>query len=286
MEKGNRIRTPDLLAPAGSLEAVGATLAAGADAVYVGCKGWSRDGERFALAIGEFREAAAICREKGASLHAALNTIPSAAELPSFLDILRGMREDGVFAVILSDPGVIALVRREMPSLRITASVGVSTLNPPEARFYRELGADAVVLPTALDPAEIPAIKTGSGLRVEVFVHCRPEILIQGKCALPGYAREGVETPGRPHMAEGGTAAAKRSGRCHFVCRTIPLSRETHSIEDALAVWVEAGVDAFKIQGRELSPRRLSELVSRIRGKLDAAIAAASQEHPSPASRT
>lgn len=267
---------PGLLAPAGSLAGVEAALSAGADAVYVGCRGWSRDGERFALSLGEVRHAVARCRKAGGNLHAALNTIPGAAEVPSFLDTIRRLREDGVSAVILSDPGVISLVRNEAPSLRITASVGLSTLNPREARFYRDVGADAVVLPTLLSPAEVPAIKEAGGLRVEVFVHCRPEILLQGKCALPGYAREGGTISGRPQASESGTlSSAKRSGRCHLVCRAIPLSREAHSIEDALALWIAAGVDAFKVQGRELPPGRLADLVSRIRAKLDAAIAAA-----------
>ena len=282
MEDNRGIAKPELLAPAGSLAAVGAVLSAGADAVYVGCRGWSRDGERSSLPPGQVREAAAICEEKGARLHAALNTIPGASEIPSFLATVRRLTEDGVFAVILSDPGVISLVRREAPSLRITASVGVSTLNPSDARFYRDIGAHAVVLPTALTPAEIPAIKEESGLMVEVFVHCRPEILLQGKCALPGYAREGASPPERPQMAGSGTpSSAKRSGRCHLVCRAIPLSRDLHSIEDMLAPWVAAGVDVFKVQGRELPAARLFDLVSRVRGKLDAAIAVAGRGHSS-----
>jgi putative protease len=222
-----------------------------------------------------------MCREKGAGLHAALNTIPGAGEISPFLDTVAQLEENGVLAVILSDPGVISLVRREVPSLRITASVGLSTLNPAEARFYREVGADAVVLPTALAPGEIPAIKEESGLRVEVFVHCRPEILLQGTCALPGYTREGQGVPGRPQLSGSGTlSSAKRTGRCHLVCRAIPLSREPHSIERELASWVSAGVDAFKLQGRELSPSRLFELTSRIRGKLDAAVAAVARKNP------
>ena len=275
METGQRVRPPDLLVPAGSLAAVGSALSAGADAVYVGCRGWSRDGERVALSPGQIRLAAAMCREKGAALHAALNTVPAAGEVSSFLSTVEQLKEYGVLAVILSDPGAISLVRRKVPSLRITASVGLSTLNPPEARFYRDVGADAVVLPTALAPGEIPAIKAESGLRVEVFVHCRPEILLQGKCALPGYAREGRGVAGRPRAEKAGTlSSAKRTGRCHLVCRSLPLSRDLHSIEGELAAWIAAGVDVFKLQGRELSPPRLFELASRIREKLDAAVAA------------
>jgi putative protease len=274
METVRGTRGPILLAPAGSLPAVGAALSAGADAVYVGCRRWSRGGERVALPDGEIREAAAMCREAGARLHAAMNTVPAAAELPSFRNAVARMRDAGVFAVILADPGLISLVRREVRDLRITASVGLSALNPPDARFYRDLGADAVVLPTAVSPQEVPAIRSGGGLGVEVFVRCRPEILLQGKCALTGYLREEGGPPGRP-TPDGmcGILSAKRSGRCLLACREIPLSRELHSIEDAMDPWIAAGVDVFKIQGRELPPPLLSATVSRIRGKLDAAVA-------------
>ncbi|NIS66264.1 MAG: U32 family peptidase, partial [Gemmatimonadales bacterium] len=53
-----------------------------------------------------------MCREKTARLHVALNTVPGDAEVSSFLDVVNGLAEAGVFAVILSDPGVISLVRR------------------------------------------------------------------------------------------------------------------------------------------------------------------------------
>ncbi len=253
-----------------------AALSAGADAVYVGYRGWSRDGGRASLSAEEVRKAALACAERGAALHVALNTVPGAAEGASFLAAVARVQDDGASAVILADAGVIPLVRRETPGIGITASVGLSTLNPAQARFYRELGADAVVLPTVVAPAEVPAIRAQSGLRVEVFVHCRPEMLLQGSCALPGYAGVRSATAPRPHMADAGTvSSAKRSGRCGLVCRAIPFSRTVHSLEAELPRWIAAGVDVFKVQGRELPPARLFDLVSRIRAKLDAALAAA-----------
>ena len=269
---------PILLAPAGSRAAVAAVLAAGADAVYAGAGGWGRGGARTGLSDTEIFAAAAECRAAGASLQIALNTVPAAADIPRFLSAVRRLREGGVETAILSDPGAIALVRRECPGLRICASVGASTLNPAEAQFYRDLGADAVVLPTAVGRDEIPPIKTASGLFVEVFVHCRPEFIIHGKCGLPGYVRQAFlpaagALAARP-AAAGALASAKRTGRCHFVCRAFPVPREVRSIEDALPDWVAAGVDAFKIEGRDLPPEKIGPIVSRIRGKLDAAIAA------------
>jgi len=267
---------PILLAPAGSREAVEILLAAGADALYAGERGWSRGGRGAGLTPVEIREAAASCRRAGTSLAVAMNTVPGASELPAFLAAVRRMAGDGVFGLILSDPGVIRRVRAGFPELSITASVGLSTVNPSEALFYRELGADSIVLPTAVGAGEIPAIKAESGLRVEVFVRCRPEVLLQGKCGLSGYAREASPAPERPEAAAAGTAAsAKRSGRCFLACRALPLSPVEHSIEEELPRWIACGVDVFKVEGRELPLPRMRDIVSRIRRKLDAAIAAA-----------
>jgi U32 family peptidase len=280
MKTGTSTARPILLAPAGSRAAVSALLAAGADALYAGEKGWSRGGRGAGMAPDEIREAAAHCRSVGASLAVALNTVPGASEVPSFLATVRRLAGEGVSGVILSDPGMIRRVRAECPGLPITASVGLSTVNPSDARFYRELGADAIVLPTAIAPEEIPAIKAESGLRIEVFVRCRPEILLQGQCALSGYAREASPAPERPGAAAAGNpASAKRSGRCFLACRSLPLAAAEHSIEEDLPRWIACGADIFKVEGRELPLPRILDIVTRARRKLDRAIAAAG-EHP------
>jgi len=259
--------SPILLAPAGSLPAVEAGLSAGADAVYVGVRSLSRGG-RTGLPLESAGAAASICRRAGARLHAAANAIPSSGELPAFLAALRRLRDEGIDEVILNDPGVIALVRREFPDLPICASVGLSVLNPEDARAYRELGADAVVLPSAVRPEEIPALRRASGLRIEVFAHCRAEFLLHGKCGLTGYAAE---------AAGGGPASAKRGGSCRLVCRSLPVPCDAHSIEDELPAWIAAGADVFKVEGRDLSPQAVAALIARLRRKLDAACALAAR---------
>jgi len=230
---------PILLSPAGSLPAVGSALSAGADAVYVGVRSLSRGGRTGLPA-----------REVGG--------------VPSFLAAIRRLRDEGVDEVILNDPGVIALVRGEFPDLPVCASVGLSAMNPEDARAYRELGADAIVLPSAVLPGEVPAIREASGLRIEVFAWCRAEFLLHGKCGLTAYAVEG---------AGGGRVSPKRGGSCHLVCRKLPVPREPRSLEEELSPWVAAGVDVFKIEGRDLSPAAVALLVGRFRRKLDAVLA-------------
>ncbi|MBE0603786.1 MAG: U32 family peptidase, partial [Deltaproteobacteria bacterium] len=174
-------RPPVLLAPAGSLAAVEAALSAGADAVYVGVRGLSRGG-RTGIPMEGIGAAAARCRAAGARLHAAVNAVPPSGDIPVFLSAVSRLAEEGVSEVILNDPGLIALVRREFRDLPICASVGLSVANPQDAAACRDLGADAVVLPSAVRCEEIPPIKLVSGLRIEVFAWCRAEFLLQGRC--------------------------------------------------------------------------------------------------------
>ena len=143
--------SPILLAPAGSLPAVEAALSAGADAVYVGVLSLSRGG-RTGLSPEAVGAAVSACRRAGARLHAAINALPASGDLPAFLSSLHRLRDAGIDEVILNDPGLIAFARREFPGWSVCASVGLSVLNPEDARAYRDLGADAVVLPSAVRP--------------------------------------------------------------------------------------------------------------------------------------
>jgi putative protease len=257
-------RQPLLLAPAGSSpRAVDAALSAGADAVYVGVRGLARGG-RTGIPMEEVGRAAARCRAAGARLHAAVNAVPASGDVPAFLSALARLAQEGVSEVILNDPGLIALVRRELPVLPICASVGLSVVSPQDAAACRDLGAESVVLPCAVRREEIPAIKRLSGLRIEVFAWCRAEFLLHGRCGLTGYVAEG---------ADGGAVSAKRGGGCRLVCRALPVPREPRSLEDELPEWIRAGADVFKIEGRELTPGSIEELVGRFRKKLDAALA-------------
>lgn len=280
---------PRLLAPAGRLDTLDAVLRAGADAVYAGAGAWGRGGAKAGLDAPGIARAVATCRARGAVLQVALNAVPAASEIPALLALAERLHEEGVDAVVLNDPGVIALVRDRVPGLPICASVGAATLNPEDARFLRDLGASAVVLPVAVPLEDLPAIKSASGIAVEVFAWCRPEFIVQGKCGLTGYAGApagaaaacdaGGEAPAGaslPGRSFGGVpSSAKRSGRCHFVCRALPVPRSPRTIEDDLAAWIRAGADAFKIEGRDLPAARLAETVARIRRKLDRALAQA-----------
>lgn len=260
-----KIARPLLLAPAGSLSVASSVLDAGANAVYAGFSGFARGGVRVGMEIGEIRQAVRLCDQLKASFRVALNAIPSRDEWPAFIDACRAVADVGVSSVILNDVGVIDAVHRAFPHLSICASVGSSTVNAEQASFLRDVGASAVVLPSAVTPSEVPAI-LATGVEVEVFAFCRAEILIHGSCGLSGYAHasipDGIGTKG----------GVSRKRRCAMVCASIPLTRSATDLSAAeMRAFADAGVDVFKVEGREMPPERLLPLIRSMRDRLDEA---------------
>src|SRR5262245_22211629 len=119
-----------LLAPGGNPEAVAAALGAGADAVYVGLRGWSRGGARSELEWPEIEAMARLTSAHGAELQVALNTIPRAREEVQYHRVVPRLVGLGVEALIVNDIGLLATLRREHPGLRLTASIGCGAQTP------------------------------------------------------------------------------------------------------------------------------------------------------------
>jgi putative protease len=274
-----------LLAPAGSLEAVGTALDAGADAVYVGLKGWSRGGARGELDRRELSAAIRLAAARGAACQVAVNTIPRAGERATLLWEVAALTDAGVGALIVNDIGLLAILRRRFPDLHLTASIGCGAQTPADVAFFRELGADAVVLPGTIGPSEAAVCARIRGIAVEVMIHMVEEFVLLGRCWMPSYvhlkptALPGVEGAVRQ------TGSMKRGGvgACFRICQepwalTAPdgrvesqrfPARQLSRLGD-VAAYVGAGVAVLKLQGRSLPPRALGDLVARYRRALDA----------------
>src|SRR6266496_3815402 len=129
---------PLLLAPAGSPEAVLAALDAGADAVYVGVKGWSRGGARGELDWDELVNAQRAVAAAGRKLHVAINTIPKPQERAQLFDGVRVLLDLGIQEVIVNDIGILASLRQRFPELRPTASIGCGAQTVSDVAFFRD----------------------------------------------------------------------------------------------------------------------------------------------------
>ncbi|MDE2483904.1 MAG: U32 family peptidase, partial [candidate division NC10 bacterium] len=119
----------ELLAPAGNLEMVVEVLRAGADAIYVGPRSWSRRRNTFEMEDGAVREAIRLTHDGGAKLRVACNTHMQSVEIPALLSRMERFVMAGVDGAIMADIGAIAAVHRHFPELPLHASIGANILN-------------------------------------------------------------------------------------------------------------------------------------------------------------
>ena len=282
----HRADAPILLAPAGDPTAAVAALESGADAIYVGLKGWSRGGAKGELTPEELQEVLSAAHARSRRVRVALNTIPRRTERRYLLGRVAELIGWGIDGVIVNDPGLLAELRARYPALCITASIGCAAMNEADVAFYRDLGADAVVLPGTLSLDELRAIAQVPDVMTEVMIHMVEEFILLGKCWMPSYYRLNP-TPLAEVHGEGNrlVGSMKRGGAgvCFKVCeqpwdlyldgqqvtkRLLP-SRQISPINDLSDV-LDAGVDVVKLQGRSLSPDLLAPLVRRYRAAIDA----------------
>jgi putative protease len=282
----DRANTPILLAPAGDPAAAVAALESGADAIYVGLKGWSRGGARGELTLGELQEVLNAAHLRSRRVRVALNTIPRPDERRYLVGRVAELIGWGIDGVIVNDPGLLTELRARYAMLSITASIGCAAMNEADVAFYRDLGADSVVLPGTLSPDELHAAAGVPDVLTEVMIHMVEEFILLGKCWMPSYYRVNP-TPLSELRGEGtrlvGSMKRGGAGVCFKVCeqpwdiylngrfasqRLLP-SRQVSPIND-LSDILESGIDVVKLQGRSLSPSQVGSLVSRYRAAIDA----------------
>ncbi|HEY3172973.1 MAG TPA: U32 family peptidase [Thermoanaerobaculia bacterium] len=304
---------PVLLAPAGSPDAVLAALDAGADAVYVGLKGWSRGGARRELGWDELAAIQRQVASAGRRLQVAVNTIPKPQERAQLFERIHALVDLGIGEVIVNDVGILVALKRRFPDLRLTASIGCGAQTVADVAFFRDLGAHAVVLPGTVSPTEMREIATVRGICVEIMVHMVEEFILLGKCWMPSYMHlkpspfpteftsEPADACDLPEGALKGmrqTGSMKRGGvgACFRICqqpwelyasgrrvdsRLFP-SRQISRIAEVKA-YADAGVDVLKLQGRSLPVELLAALVRRYRKAIDSGSVPAADEIESAA---
>ncbi len=174
---------PELLAPAGSEEALHAALQGGADAVYFGLD--TGFNARARAANFRVETLASTCRRihrAGAKAYLALNTLVFEVELPVIERLIVAAAEAGVDALIVQDPAVALLAQARAPSLAIHASTQMTIASTEAARFAAGLGATRVVLPRELSLSEIKTFTASSPIAAEVFVHGALCVAWSGQC--------------------------------------------------------------------------------------------------------
>lgn len=184
----NPIAKPELLAPAGTLKTMRYAFAYGADAVYAGQPRYSlrvrnNEFDHANLALG-IQEAHAL----GKRFYVVVNIAPHNAKLKTFLKDLAPVIEMAPDALIMSDPGLIMLVRQHFPQMPVHLSVQANTVNWASVQFWQQLGLSRVILSRELSLEEIEEIRQQvPDMELEVFVHGALCMAYSGRCLLSGY---------------------------------------------------------------------------------------------------
>jgi putative protease len=254
---------PELLAPAGSLEAFFAAMDAGADAVYTGLKAFSARAKARNVTLDELSGMVNYSHERGRKVYVTLNTLVKERELPALAETLADLEGLGIDAVILQDLAVWRLARRHFPGLELHASTQMTVHNAAGVRMLERLGFTRAVLARELSLAEIAAIRRQTTLELEHFIHGALCFSFSGQCYFSSFL--------------GGKSGNR--GRCAQPCRRryryrnedgYYFSTNDLSAIDLLPELAEAGVVSFKIEGRMKSAEYVASVVGAYRRVLDA----------------
>jgi putative protease len=184
----NMLRTPELLLPAGTLEKMRTAYAFGADAVYAGQPRYSLRARNNEFKLEELQTGIREAHALGRKLFVASNLMPHNAKVKTYMADMEPVIAMHPDALIMADPGLIAMVRERWPEVPIHLSVQANTVNYAAVKFWQSLGLSRVILSRELSLNEIEEIRQQCpDIELEVFVHGALCIAYSGRCLLSGY---------------------------------------------------------------------------------------------------
>lgn len=290
------LRTPELLAPAGSMAMLETALDFGATAVYAGQP-------RYSLRVrnnsfGDMQELQAgidTVHTRGGKFYVVSNVYPHNAKIKTYLADMAKVVALKPDALIMADPGLIDMIRETWPEMPIHLSVQANTVNYAAVRFWRKLGIERVILSRELSLDEVAEIRQQCPeTELEVFVHGALCVAYSGRCLLSGYFNHrdpnqgtctnscrwdykvkptGTDPSGDVYLLEEGT----RPGNLMPIEEDehgtyIMNSKDLRAIEHVQRL-VEIGVDSLKIEGRTKSPYYVARTCQTYRQAIDDAVA-------------
>ena len=239
----------ELLAPAGSMEALRAAVCNGADAVYLGADTFNARMNARNFSAADLQEAVVYCHVRGVKVHLTLNTLVLDREMPRAAELIRLAASCGVDAFIVQDLGMVLLCRQLAPDVPIHASTQMSIHSLEGVLEAAALGCSRVVLARELPAEEIAHICKKSPVEIEVFVHGALCMCYSGQCYLSSVI-------GRRSGNRGQCAQPCRLpyGYGRFESTRYPLSLKDNCLAGELDELRRMGVASIKIEGRMKRP--------------------------------
>lgn len=270
----------ELLAPAGNLEKLEAAVRFGANAVYCGAGPFSLRAPETSFNLEDLASGLNFAHRHDCRVYLALNIFPYDDDLIKMMDYYEKAAELGIDAVIVSDPGVLSMVRRLNPAEKIHLSTQANTTNSESAHFWRAQGVERIILARELSLTQIKAIrKNVPGIELEIFVHGAMCMAYSGRCLLSSFLNERSANRG----------LCSQPCRWEYRIREINCSEELILEEDERGSYIlnardlcmiehlpqlaDTGIDSIKIEGRMKSTYYVAVTTRVYRAAIDSFMA-------------
>jgi putative protease len=293
-----KYRRPELICPAGTPASLRTAVDAGADAVYCGFRNATnaRNFTGLNFTTEELEKSVAYAHERGTKVLLAINTFPPAGKFELWQTAIDEATRLGVDAVIIADIGVADYARKRHPDLRLHLSVQAGAPSVEAIRYYTEaFNVKRVVLPRILTIPEIEALKHEVDCEIECFIFGNHGLMAEGRCSLTNYVTgystnmDGVCSPAHRVSFEEDSErnltarlgdytidcyAASQNPGYPTICKgrylSGPQPHGYYAFEEPISLnlarllpdLIKAGVNAFKIEGRQRSSAYIRSVVS------------------------
>lgn len=261
---------PELLSPAGSLDAVRAAVANGADAVYLGAERFNARDEGAQLTLAEVEVACRLAHARGARIYLTLNTLVKPGELNDALTFLGDAIDAGIDAAIVQDIGIVRLIQKVYPGFEIHGSTQMTVHDTAGAAVMQRLGVERVVLARENTLEDIRAIKSAvPGLGLESFIHGALCISYSGQCYMSGMISERSANRGSCAQSCRKDYELKDADSGETLDTGYLISAKDLAAYASLPEIAEAGVGCLKIEGRKKKPEYVAIVTRNYRQTLD-----------------
>ncbi len=276
-----KIKRPELLLPAGSKEKLDYAIHYGADAVYLGMVDFSlramRKGEL--ITIDNLKDCIELAHSMGKKVYLTLNIFAYDNDIKGMIECAERIKDANPDAILFSDFGVYNVIKKYIEGIALHVSTQTNILNSETVKFWRDLGAQRVVLSRDLSLEQIAEIKNNvPDIEYEVFVHGAQCVSFSGRCLISDYMTKGERKANHGNCSQSCRWSYKlveetRQGEYFDIEEngqgTHILSPKDLALINYLPELIDLGIDSFKIEGRTKSLYYVSAIAKAYRKAID-----------------
>lgn len=272
----------ELLLPAGNKEKLEYAIRYGADAVYLGVVDFSlramRKGEL--ITLDNLKDSIDLAHQLGKKAYLTLNIFAFNNDIHALEECMERISDSNPDALIVSDVGIMRIVRRYMPDTPLHISTQANSLNYEAVKFWQDYGATRVILGREVNIKDIAEMKSAvPNMELEVFVHGAQCVSFSGRCLISDYMTNGERKANQGNCCQPCRWSYKlveetRPGQYYEIEQnehgTHIMSTKDLCLVNHLPKLIDAGVDSLKVEGRTKSLYYVSAVAKTYREAIDA----------------